>query len=79
MNFDYSIFDSFDMSVFTFFGEHIHSAIMNYVVEFVTFFGGGSFVTPMAVLGAILILFNSTLSLNAFTGMLVVLSVNITL
>ena len=60
MNFDFSIFDSFDMSVFTFFGEHIHSAIMNYVVEFVTFFGGGTFVTPMAVLGAILILFKKT-------------------
>lgn len=57
---DFSIFDSFDMSVFTFFGEQIQSAAMNIVAEFITFFGGSDFVTPMAVLGAILILFKKT-------------------
>ncbi len=57
---DFSVFDSFDMSVFTFFGEHIQSAAMNIVAEFITFFGGSEFVTPMAVLGAILILFKKT-------------------
>ncbi len=57
---DFSIFDSFDMSVFTFFGEHIQSAVMNIVAEFVTFFGGSEFVTPMAVVGALLIPFKKT-------------------
>mgnify|MGYP003292756150 CR=1 FL=1 len=57
---DFSIFDSFDMSVFTFFGEQIHSAAMNIVAEFITFFGGSSFVTPMAVVGALLIPFKKT-------------------
>lgn len=57
---DFSIFDSFDMSVFTFFGEHIQSEVMNIVAEFITFFGGGSFVTPMAVVGALLIPFKKT-------------------
>ncbi len=57
---DFSIFDSFDFSVFTFFGEHIQSAAMNIVAEFITFFGGSEFVIPMAVLGAILILFKKT-------------------
>ena len=57
---DFSIFDSFDMSVFTFFGEYIHSAFMNVVAEFITFFGGGAFVTPMASVGALLIPFKKT-------------------
>lgn len=57
---DFSIFDSFDMGVFAFFGEHIQSAAMNVVAEFITFFGGSEFVTPMAVFGAILILFKKT-------------------
>lgn len=57
---DFSVFDSFDFSVFTFFGEHIQSAAMNVVAEFITFFGGSEFVTPMAVFGAILILFKKT-------------------
>ncbi len=57
---DFSIFDSFDMSVFTFFGEQIHSAAMNIVAEFITFFGGGAFVTPMAIVGALLIPFKKT-------------------
>ncbi len=57
---DFSIFDSFDMSVFTFFGEQIQNATMNIVANFITFFGGSEFVTPMAVLGAILILFKKT-------------------
>ncbi len=57
---DFSIFDSFDMSVFTFFGEQIQGAVMNIVANFITFFGGSEFVTPMAVLGAVLILFKKT-------------------
>lgn len=57
---DFSIFDSFDMSVFTFFGEQIHSATMNIVAEFITFFGGGSFVTPMAFVGLFLAFFKKT-------------------
>ncbi|MBO5333749.1 MAG: phosphatase PAP2 family protein [Clostridia bacterium] len=57
---DFSIFDSFDMSVFTFFGEQIHSATMNIIAEFITFFGGGTFVTPMAIVGALLIPFKKT-------------------
>ena len=57
---DFSIFDSFDMSVFTFFGEQIQSAAMNIVAEFITFFGGSEFVTPMAVVGALLIPFKKT-------------------
>ena len=57
---DFSIFDSFDMSVFTFFGEQIHGAFMDYVAEFVTFFGGSEFVIPMAVFGALLIPFKKT-------------------
>ncbi len=57
---DFSIFDSFDMSVFTFFGEYIHSVAMNIVAEFITFFGGSEFVTPMAVVGALLIPFKKT-------------------
>lgn len=57
---DFSIFDSFDMSVFTFFGEYIHSAFMNVVAEFITFFGGSEFVIPMAVAGAIMIPFKKT-------------------
>ena len=57
---DFSIFDSFDMSVFTFFGEQIQSAAMNIVAEFITFFGGSEFVTPMAVIGALLIPFKKT-------------------
>ena len=57
---DFSIFDSFDMSVFAFFGEQIQSATMNIVAEFITFFGGGSFVTPMAIVGALLIPFKKT-------------------
>ena len=57
---DFSIFDSFDMSVFAFFGEQIHSATMNIVAEFITFFGGGSFVTPMAFVGLFLAFFKKT-------------------
>ena len=57
---DFSIFDSFDMSVFTFFGEHIQSAAMNIVAEFITFFGGEEFVIPMAVLGLVLSFFKKT-------------------
>lgn len=57
---DFSIFDSFDMSVFTFFGEQIQSSTMNVVAEFITFFGGSEFVTPMAILGALLIPFKKT-------------------
>ena len=57
---DFSIFDSFDMSVFTFFGEQIQSAFMNVVAEFITFFGGSSFVIPMAVLGLVLSFFKKT-------------------
>ena len=57
---NFSFFDSFDMSVFTFFGERIHSEFMNIVAEFITFFGGSEFVIPMAVLGAILIAFKKT-------------------
>ena len=57
---DFSIFDSFDMSVFTFFGEYIQSAFMNVVAEFITFFGGSAFVIPMAVAGAIMIPFKKT-------------------
>ena len=57
---DFSIFDSFDMSVFTFFGEQIQSAAMNIVAEFITFFGGSEFVIPMAVAGAIMIPFKKT-------------------
>lgn len=57
---DFSIFDSFDMSVFTFFGEQIQSAFMNIVAEFITFFGGSEFVIPMAVVGALLISFKKT-------------------
>ena len=57
---DFSIFDSFDMSVFAFFGEQVQSTVMNIVAEFITFFGGGAFVTPMAVVGALLIPFKKT-------------------
>lgn len=57
---DFSIFDSFDMSVFTFFGEQIQNATMNIVAEFITFFGGSEFVTPMAVLGLVLSFFKKT-------------------
>lgn len=57
---DFSIFDSFDMSVFTFFGEQIQGAFMNIVAECITFFGGSEFVTPMAVIGALLIPFKKT-------------------
>lgn len=57
---DFSFFDSFDMSVFTFFGEHIHSDFMNIVAENITFFGGEEFVIPMAVVGFILSLFKKT-------------------
>ena len=57
---DFSIFDSFDMSVFTFFGEQIQGAVMNIVAEFITFFGGSEFVIPMAVIGALLIPFKKT-------------------
>ncbi len=57
---DFSIFDSFDMSVFTFFGEQIQSATMNIVAEFITFFGGSEFVIPMAVLGLVLSFFKKT-------------------
>lgn len=57
---DFSIFDSFDMSIFTFFGEQIQSAFMNIIAEFITFFGGSEFVIPMAVAGAIMIPFKKT-------------------
>lgn len=57
---DFSIFDSFDFSIFTVVGEQIQSAVMNVVANFITFFGGSEFVMPMAVLGAILILFKKT-------------------
>ncbi len=57
---DFSIFDSFDMSVFTFFGEQIQNATMNIVAEIITFFGGSEFVMPMAVIGALLIPFKKT-------------------
>lgn len=57
---DFSIFDSFDMSVFTFFGEQIQDTVMNVVANFITFFGGSEFVTPMAVVGALLIPFKKT-------------------
>lgn len=57
---DFSIFDSFDMSVFTFFGEQIQNAAMNIVAEFITFFGGSEFVMPMAVLGLVLSFFKKT-------------------
>ena len=57
---DFSIFDSFDMSVFTFFGEQIQGAVMNIVANFITFFGGSEFVIPMAVLGLVLSFFKKT-------------------
>ncbi len=57
---DFSIFDSFDMSVFTFFGEQIQGAAMNIVANFITFFGGSEFVIPMAVLGLVLSFFKKT-------------------
>lgn len=57
---DFSMFDSFDWSIFTFFGEQIQSAAMNIVAEFITFFGGSEFVTPMAIVGALLIPFKKT-------------------
>ncbi len=57
---DFSIFDSFDFSIFTVFGEQIQSTVMNVVAEFITFFGGSDFVTPMAVFGALLIPFKKT-------------------
>jgi undecaprenyl-diphosphatase len=57
---DFSIFDSFDMSVFTFFGEQIQGAAMNIVANFITFFGGSEFVMPMAVLGLVLSFFKKT-------------------
>ncbi len=57
---DFSIFDSFDMGVFTFFGEQIQSAVMNIVAEFITFFGGSEFVIPMAVVGLVLSFFKKT-------------------
>lgn len=57
---DFSIFDSFDMSVFTFFGEQIQSAAMNIVANFITFFGGSEFVIPMAVVGLVLSFFKKT-------------------
>ena len=60
MKMDFSIFDSFDMSVFTFFGEQIQSAAMNIVANFITFFGGSEFVIPMAVLGLVLSFFKKT-------------------
>ena len=68
---DFSIFDSFDMSVFTFFGEQIQSAFMNVVAEFITFFGGSEFVIPMAVAGALMIPFKKTRKL----GMAVLIAV----
>ncbi len=57
---DFSIFDGFDYGIFTFFGEHIQSAVMNVVAEFFTFFGGSEFIVPMAVAGAIMIAFKKT-------------------
>lgn len=57
---NFSIFDSFDMSVFTFFGEQIQNATMNIVAEFITFFGGSEFVIPMAVFGLVLSFFKKT-------------------
>ena len=57
---DFSIFDSFDMSVFTFFGEQIQGAVMNIVANFITFFGGSEFVIPMAVVGLVLSFFKKT-------------------
>ncbi len=57
---DFSIFDSFDMSVFTFFGEQIQGAAMNIVANFITFFGGSEFVMPMAVFGLVLSFFKKT-------------------
>lgn len=57
---DFSIFDSFDYSIFTFFGEKVHDVINLGIVEFFTFFGGSDFVTPMTVIAAILILFKKT-------------------
>ena len=60
MKMDFSIFDSFDMSVFTFFGEQIQGAAMNIVANFITFFGGSEFVIPMAVLGLVLSFFKKT-------------------
>jgi undecaprenyl-diphosphatase len=60
MKMDFSIFDSFDMSVFTFFGEQIQGAAMNIVAEFITFFGGSEFVIPMAVVGLVLSFFKKT-------------------
>ncbi len=60
MNFDFSIFDSFDMSVFTFFGEQIQSTFMNYVANFITFFGGSEFIIPMAVAGLVCCFFKKT-------------------
>ncbi len=57
---DFSIFDSFDMSVFTFFGEQIHSTAMTAVANFITFFGDSGFVIPMAVVGLILCFFKKT-------------------
>lgn len=57
---NFSIFDSFDMSVFTFFGEHIQGAVMNIVANFITFFGGSEFVIPMAVVGLVLSFFKKT-------------------
>ena len=60
MKMDFSIFDSFDMSVFTFFGEQIQNAAMNIVANFITFFGGSEFVIPMAVVGLVLSFFKKT-------------------
>lgn len=60
MKMDFSIFDSFDMSVFTFFGEQIQGAVMNIVANFITFFGGSEFVIPMAVVGLVLSFFKKT-------------------
>lgn len=57
---DFSIFDSFDMSVFTFFGEQIQNAAMNIVANFITFFGGSEFVIPMAAVGLVLSFFKKT-------------------
>ena len=57
---DFSIFDSFDMSVFTFFGEQIQGAAMNIVANFITFFGGSEFVMPMAIFGLVLSFFKKT-------------------
>ncbi len=57
---DFSIFDSFDMSVFTFFGEQIQSTVMNVVANFITFFGGSEFIIPMAVAGLVCCFFKKT-------------------